>query len=186
MFSASLGLPLPKQEGRETEAEERDHKGEEEKEERKNQKQKEKRIGKGREGAHLPSKEKKEPRKPQAKKLGKRPCPESGSEQVGPSGRMASFTGKGEPSRIRPAAALPQPHGQREAEFGWGEGTARGRGGRLGREEARLSVVPACHGRKAGTRGRGELPHLRRTTVVWKCTTGREKRRWRRRVCGPR
>ncbi|XP_069397610.1 protein RRP5 homolog isoform X3 [Delphinus delphis] len=81
VFSASLGLPLPKQEGRETEAEERDHKGEEEKEERKNQKQKEKRIGKGQEGAQLPSKEKKEPRKPQAKKLGKRPRPESGSEQ---------------------------------------------------------------------------------------------------------
>ncbi|XP_054937411.1 protein RRP5 homolog [Physeter macrocephalus] len=80
VFSASLGLPLPKQEGRETEAEERDHKGEEEKE-RKNQKQKEKRIGKGQEGAQLPSKEKKEPRKPQAKKLGKRPRPESGSEQ---------------------------------------------------------------------------------------------------------
>ncbi|XP_059955998.1 protein RRP5 homolog isoform X2 [Mesoplodon densirostris] len=81
VFSASLGLPLPKQEGRETEAEERDHKGEEEKEERKNQKQKEKRIGKGQEGAQLPSKEKKEPRKPQAKKLGKRPRPESGIEQ---------------------------------------------------------------------------------------------------------
>ncbi|XP_057386642.1 protein RRP5 homolog isoform X2 [Balaenoptera acutorostrata] len=81
MFSASLGLPLPKQEGRETEAEERDHKGEEEKEERKNQKQKEKRIGKGQEGAQLPSKGKKEPRKPQAKKLGKRPRLESGSEQ---------------------------------------------------------------------------------------------------------
>ncbi|XP_026968296.1 protein RRP5 homolog isoform X2 [Sagmatias obliquidens] len=81
VFSASLGLPLPKQEGRETEAEERDHKGEEEKEERKNQKQKEKRIGKGQEGAQLPSKEKKEPRKPRAKKLGKRPRPESGSEQ---------------------------------------------------------------------------------------------------------
>lgn len=184
MFSASLGLPLPKQEGRETEAEERDHKGEEEKEERKNQKQK--RIGKGQEGAQLPSKEKKEPRKPQAKKLGKRPRPKSGSEQVGPSGRMASFTGKGEPSRIHPAASLPQPHRQREAEFGWGEGTARGHEGRSGREEARLSVVPACHGRKAGTRGRGELPRPRRTTAVWKCTTGREKRRWRRRVCGPR
>ncbi|XP_036683832.1 protein RRP5 homolog isoform X2 [Balaenoptera musculus] len=81
VFSASLGLPLPKQEGRETEAEERDHKGEEEKEERKNQKQKEKRIGKGQEGAQLPSKGKKEPRKPQAKKLGKRPRLESGSEQ---------------------------------------------------------------------------------------------------------
>ncbi|XP_068404596.1 protein RRP5 homolog isoform X2 [Eschrichtius robustus] len=81
VFSASLGLPLPKQEGRETEAEERDHKGEEEKEERKNQKQKEKRIGKGQEGAQLPSKGKKEPRKPQTKKLGKRPCLESGSEQ---------------------------------------------------------------------------------------------------------
>ncbi|XP_060142041.1 protein RRP5 homolog isoform X3 [Globicephala melas] len=81
VFSASLGLPLPKQEGRETEAEERDRKGEEEKEERKNQKQKAKRIGKGQEGAQLPSKEKKEPRKPQAKKLGKRPRPESGSEQ---------------------------------------------------------------------------------------------------------
>ncbi|XP_067565605.1 protein RRP5 homolog isoform X3 [Pseudorca crassidens] len=81
VFSASLGLPLPKQEGRETEAEERDCKGEEEKAERKNQKQKAKRIGKGQEGAQLPSKEKKEPRKPQAKKLGKRPRPESGSEQ---------------------------------------------------------------------------------------------------------
>ncbi|XP_059756947.1 protein RRP5 homolog isoform X1 [Balaenoptera ricei] len=81
VFSASLGLPLPKQEGRETEAEERDHKGEEEKEERKNQKQKEKRIGKGQEGAQLPSKGKKELRKPQAKKLGKRPRLECGSEQ---------------------------------------------------------------------------------------------------------
>ncbi|XP_061054430.1 protein RRP5 homolog isoform X1 [Eubalaena glacialis] len=81
VFSASLGLPLPKQEGRETEAEERDYKGEEEKEERKNQKQKEKRIGKGQEGAQLPSKGKKEPRQPQAKKLGKRPRLESGSEQ---------------------------------------------------------------------------------------------------------
>ena len=185
MFSASLGLPLPKQEGRETEAEERDHKGEEEKEERKNQKQKEKRIGKGQEGAQLPSKGKKEPRKPQAKKLGKRPRLESGSEQVGPSGRMASFTGKGEPSRIRPAATSPQPRGPREAEFGWGEGTARGRGGRSG-GEARLSFVPACHPRKAGTRGRGELPHPRRMTAVWKCTTGKEKRRWRRQACGPR
>ncbi|XP_057591488.1 protein RRP5 homolog isoform X2 [Hippopotamus amphibius kiboko] len=81
VFSASLGLPLPKQEGRETEAEERGHRGDEKKEERKHQKQKEKRTGKGQEGAQLPSKEKREPRNPQVKKLGRRPHPESGREQ---------------------------------------------------------------------------------------------------------
>ncbi|KAM9702378.1 protein RRP5 homolog isoform 2-T2 [Dama dama] len=78
-LSAPLGQPPPKQEGRETEAAERDHKGKAK--EKKKQKQKERRTGKGQEGAQPPSKDKKEPQKPQAKKLGKRPHPESSSEQ---------------------------------------------------------------------------------------------------------
>ncbi|XP_032986420.1 protein RRP5 homolog isoform X3 [Rhinolophus ferrumequinum] len=81
VFPASLGLPLPKQEGRQIEPEESDHKGEEEKEQKKNQKKKEKRNQKGQEEVQLPSKEKKEPQKPQAKKQGKRPRLESRSEQ---------------------------------------------------------------------------------------------------------
>lgn len=82
VFSASLGLPLPKQEGRQIEPEESDHTGEEEKEQKKSRKKKEKRNQKGQEEVQLPSKEKKEPQKPQAKKQGKRPRLESRSEQV--------------------------------------------------------------------------------------------------------
>ena len=63
---------------------EREHKGEAKE---RQQQQKERRAGKGREGAQPPSKDKEEPQKPQAKKLGKRPHPESSSEQVGPLGR---------------------------------------------------------------------------------------------------
>ncbi|XP_019580596.2 protein RRP5 homolog isoform X1 [Rhinolophus sinicus] len=81
VFSASLGLPLPKQEGRQIEPEESDHTGEEEKEQKKSRKKKEKRNQKGQEEVQLPSKEKKEPQKPQANKQGKRPRLESRSEQ---------------------------------------------------------------------------------------------------------
>lgn len=92
VLSAPLGQPPPKQEGRETEAAERNHEGKAK--EKKKQKQKEKRTGKGQEGAQPPSKDKKEPQKPQAKKLGKRPHPESSSEQVGPLGRWPPLTWK--------------------------------------------------------------------------------------------
>lgn len=89
VFPASLGLPLLKQEERQLEAEERDHRRE--KKEQKNQKRKEKKNQKGQEEAPLPNKEKSEPQKPQARKQGKRPRLESGSEQVCMSpGRMAS------------------------------------------------------------------------------------------------
>ena len=84
-LSAPLGQLPPKQERRETEAVERDHKGKAK--EKQQQKQKERRTGKGQEGAQPPSKDKKEPQKPQAKKLGKRPHPESSRVQVGPLGR---------------------------------------------------------------------------------------------------
>lgn len=80
VLSASQALPLPKQEGRQTEAEERDHKGEE-KAQKKNQKKREKRNQKRQEEPQLPSKEKKEPQESQAKKQGKRPHLEPGSEQ---------------------------------------------------------------------------------------------------------
>lgn len=90
VFSASPRLPHLKQEGRDTEAEEREHKGEGEMEERKRQKRKEKSSGKEQEEAPLPSRETKEPQRPRAKKPGKRPHPESASEQVRPSGRVAS------------------------------------------------------------------------------------------------
>lgn len=83
VFPASLGLPLLKQEERQIEAEERDHKGEK-KEQKKNQKRKEKKNQKGQEEAPLPSEEKSEPQKPRARKQGKRPRLESGSEQVCP------------------------------------------------------------------------------------------------------
>uniref|UniRef100_A0A8D1N005 Protein RRP5 homolog n=1 Tax=Sus scrofa TaxID=9823 RepID=A0A8D1N005_PIG len=81
VFSASPRLPHLKQEGRDTEAEEREHKGEGEMEERKRQKRKEKSSGKEQEEAPLPSRETKEPQRPRAKKPGKRPHPESASEQ---------------------------------------------------------------------------------------------------------
>lgn len=81
VFSASPRLPHLKQEGRDTEAEEREHKGEGETEERKRQKRKEKSSGKEQEEAPLPSRETKEPQRPRAKKPGKRPHPESASEQ---------------------------------------------------------------------------------------------------------
>ncbi|XP_066094534.1 protein RRP5 homolog isoform X1 [Saccopteryx bilineata] len=71
VFPASLGLPLLEQEERRIEAEGRASKRQE----------KEKRNRKGLEEAQLPSQGKKEPQKPPGKKRGKRPRPESGSEQ---------------------------------------------------------------------------------------------------------
>uniref|UniRef100_M3ZCB8 Protein RRP5 homolog n=1 Tax=Nomascus leucogenys TaxID=61853 RepID=M3ZCB8_NOMLE len=76
VLSASLEGPLPKQEERKTEAEERDQKGE-----KKNQKRNEKKNQKGQEEVELPSKEKQQPQKPQVQKRGRRERRESGSEQ---------------------------------------------------------------------------------------------------------
>lgn len=95
VFPASLGLPLLKQEERKMEAEEQEHKGEEE-QKKKNQKRKGKKNEEGQEAVRPPGKEKSESQKPQAKKQGKRPRREPASEQVCPSGRMASLTGTGE------------------------------------------------------------------------------------------
>ena len=95
VFPASLGLPLLKQEERKMEAEEQEHKGEEE-QQKKNQKRKGKKNEEGQEAVRPPGKEKSESQKPQAKKQGKRPRREPASEQVRPSGRMASLTGTGE------------------------------------------------------------------------------------------
>ncbi|XP_076982024.1 protein RRP5 homolog isoform X2 [Tamandua tetradactyla] len=78
VFSASLELPLVKQEGKKIEAEKRDQNRNEEK---RNWEEKEKTNQKGQLKSKLPYKEKKEPQKPRIKKQGSWECLESGSEQ---------------------------------------------------------------------------------------------------------
>ncbi|XP_015350226.1 protein RRP5 homolog isoform X1 [Marmota marmota marmota] len=79
VFSAPLELPLLKQKERRIETEKQDQKGE--KKEKNNQKRKETKNQKGQEEVKVPSKEKKEPQRPQVKRQDKRERQESGNEQ---------------------------------------------------------------------------------------------------------